>query len=575
MVRTVNSQPALSSSAATASDHGRSLRWGCLGIQAGVYAWLAYLSRRFDFVADFSQRPILLALLLLAIAFGLHLWSLRLSLRSPNQFTITREILLGAILFRAILLPSLPIQEVDLYRYLWDGAVVANGENPYSLSPQQVLTASDEQEGPSALKTLVALRMRSSACDETLRRIHFGELITVYPPISQVVFGLASWVVPDPASLYQHVVTMKVVLTLFDLLTVWLLLAILRRVGRHAGWAMLYAWSPLVLKECANSGHLDSIAVCLTTAAVLGLLHAIGRTRSRMGWIALSAGILGMGVGAKLYPIVLIPVLTLWAARQLGCRAGGIYLGVAMSSTFASLAPMLLTPPTAIEVRQRADSETVERPETPTAGSGLATFLTRWEINDLAFLVVVENLRPDSVEAAPHWFVFAPKTLRASMAEFLSSTWGQPVAEATFLTARLISLLTFAVIALGLLWRASCQNEDELWLRTVFLTLAWFWCLAPTLNPWYWTWALPFLPFAGRRSWAAVSLLVLAYYLRFWLLYQFPESQVLGTRYQGEQFFHFVVAPVEHGLWMLALLAESLIFSGVWPRSQTDGVSPP
>lgn len=571
MVRTLNGKPGPSPDATEASTNGCWLRWGLVVCQASLYACVTWLSRRFDFTSDFQQRPILLVLLLLAIAFALHLFSLRLALRSAKQVAVSRTVLLGAVLFRVILLPSLPIQEVDLYRYLWDGAVVANGGNPYRLSPQQVLAASHEDSRPSHLNVLVDLRTRSPACAEALQRIHFGELITVYPPVSQAVFGLASIVVPDHTSLYQRVLTMKVVLTLFDLITVWLLLAILRRVGRPTGWAMLYAWSPLVLKEFANSGHLDSIAVCLTAGAVLCLLHGISEIKcgSWYSWLALSSAVLGLGVGAKLYPVVLVPTLAFWAGHKLGWRAGFAYLFVALLSSTASLAPMLLTKPVAIELEQQSPTENAAPAVNAAAGSGLATFLSRWEINDLLFLVIVENLRPDAVDAPPHWFVITPDSLRRSTAEFLSSALQRPLPEATFMTARVITLLMFVTIMVGLLWRASCRNEDELWLRTVFLSIAWFWFLAPTLNPWYWTWALPFLPFAGRRSWTAVSLLLLAYYLRFWLLYQFPDVELLGTSYRGEQFFHYVVAPLEHSLWLLWLLMESHVFRQVWPHSQT------
>ncbi len=545
--------------------------------QAGMYASVACLSFRFDFTSDCLQRPIPLVLALLAVAFGLHLWSLRQVLRSANQASLTRGILLGAILYRVILLPSLPIQEVDIYRYLWDGAVVADGGNPYRFSPQQVLSTSPGNDSTHRLKSLVDLQARSAACAETLRRVHYGELITVYPPVSQAVFGAAAFVLPDGASLFQRVVAMKVMLTLFDLLTVWLLLGILRRVGFHAGWAILYAWSPLVLKEFANSGHLDSIAVCLTTGAVLSQLRANrgDTTGSRWSWSALSAVLLGLGVGAKLYPVVLIPVLALWTVRNLGWRTGLVYSLIAILSGIVSLGPMLLTEPAVISWNQDSPPPTSngQPVDEVRAGSGLATFLSRWEINDLCFLVVVENLRPDPASTPPTltpWFVFLSNELRTGTAERLSQALDRPIPEATFLTARGITLLIFSAVAAVLLWRASRRNQDELWLRTVFLTVAWFWVFAPTLNPWYWTWALPFLPFAGRRAWTGVSLLVFVYYLRFWLLYQSPESEILGTSYRGEQFFHFVIAPLEHGLWMLWLLSESIFFHQVWPPSQTD-----
>lgn len=541
-----------------------------IGIQAVLYGSVSLLSRRFDFTSDFQQRPIGLVLLLLTLAFALHLGSLRLVLRMANHASAMGCVLLGALLFRAILLPSLPIQEVDIYRYLWDGSVVANGQNPYRFSPHQVLTGLRSAQIPPSLDELVKLRDRSNAIQETLQRVHFGELITVYPPVSQAVFGLAALVVPERASLYQRVLTMKVILTLFDMITVGLLLILLRHMGRHPGWAMLYAWSPLVLKECANSGHLDSIAVFLTTAAVLCLLFSVSAhsVRSRYPWLALSALLLGFGVGAKLYPIILLPVLAVWAIRQAGWRAGIVYSMVALLCAAGSLAPMLLTKATTSESLSASLPGDPHPAGHSAAGSGLATFLSRWEINDLVFLVIVENLRPDPVGERAHWFVVVPNSFRSTASEFTSTIFQRPISEATFLAARILSILLYGVIVAGILWRAVRRDDQELWLRTVFLTLAWFWALAPTQNPWYWTWAMPFLPFAGRRTWSLVSLLVLAYYLRFWLLYQFPDANVAGTNYQGEQFFHYVVAPLEHGLWMTLLIVESFFCGKVCPHSQ-------
>jgi hypothetical protein len=73
----------------------------------------------------------------------------------------------------------------------------------------------------------------------------------------------------------------------------------------------------LVVKETANSGHFDAIAVFLTSAAVLIVASALFRkTSSRtasMGLVA--AAVLGLAVGAKLYPVVLAP---LFAATWIG-----------------------------------------------------------------------------------------------------------------------------------------------------------------------------------------------------------------------------------------------------------------
>jgi hypothetical protein len=105
------------------------------------------------------------------------------------------------------------------------------------------------------------------------------------------------------------------------------------------------------------------------------------------------------------------------------------------------------------------------------------------------------------------------------------------------------------------------ESSDE-WLSAAFLTVAWFWLLLPTQNPWYWTWALPFLPFARGRAWLAVSGLAFVYYVRFWMTSHFPDGQVLGTPYNGALFFDYVVTWFEFGPWFIALIASTL-----WRRS--------
>jgi hypothetical protein len=67
------------------------------------------------------------------------------------------------------------------------------------------------------------------------------------------------------------------------------------------------------------------------------------------------------------------------------------------------------------------------------------------------------------------------------------------------------------------------------------------------------TWALPLVMFARSKAWLAVSGLVMVYYLRFWLAYQWPDQPVLGTRYSGAAFFDLVVTWIEYGPWLVWL----------------------
>ena len=140
---------------------------------------------------------------------------------------------------------------------------------------------------------------------------------------------------------------------------------------------------------------------------------------------------------------------------------------------------------------------------------------------------------------------------------------------------RLLLGVMFVILSCALAYRATSCRAIKAWetqttqpavdessqlvhrfLRAAFLTLVWFWLLLPTQNPWYLTWALPLLPFAGHRAWLALSGLAFIYYLRFWMTAQFP-SPLLGTSYAGPEFFDYVVTWLEFAPWLVWLAMTS------------------
>jgi hypothetical protein len=165
-----------------------------------------------------------------------------------------------------------------------------------------------------------------------LERIHFGELTTIYPPVSQAVFALATATTPTGSPIVLRLTIMKAWFVGFDLATLGLVIALLRFTGRPLGWSLAYGWCPLVVKEVAGSGHLDALAVCLATlAAYLAVLALYRGERSSLAastgsWarslLATAAALaLALAVGAKLYPLVLAPLFLFSFVRRLGPRA--------------------------------------------------------------------------------------------------------------------------------------------------------------------------------------------------------------------------------------------------------------
>jgi hypothetical protein len=205
--------------------------------------------------------------------------------------------------------------------------------------------------------------------------------------------------------------------------------------------------------------------------------------------------------------------------------------------------------------------ESFSEPASPEAG--LTAFAGEWEMNDFLFLLVMENLRPyrDVPPDEQAWFAVVPERWRAALLAHFTRYVGVEPWRAPFALTRVATSLLFAVVAFGLAWRGSRCADPADWLGAAFLTIAWFWLLLPTLNPWYWTWAVPLLPFVRNRAWRALSGLVFLYYLRFWLTKHFALTPMLGTGYAGPSFFDYVVTWAEFAPWF-AWLAWTSRHSG-------------
>lgn len=499
-----------------------------------VFAAIAILSPRFALGTADQQRPIVLVYALFGIAFALYLFAIR---QATHQPVSAARIMAIAILFRIIMLASTPILEIDVYRYIWDGNAVSAGVNPYEFSPQEVLDANEES--PADLRRLADRAASSSALKKILRTVHFGNLPSPYPPVSQAVFAVSASVTPDRATVETHLLIMRLLIVLFDLSTLWLLMLLLRRLSMPIGWAVAYGWCPLVLKEFANSGHLDSITVFFTIAAAYVLVRAGSRA------VLVSAILLATATAGKFYPLVLVPVFAVTWAR-LGRQQANpkrATMGVAVYS----VATCILLFPMFADFTSPSQYVTGER-----NSDGIHAFIRYWEMNDFLFMLAIENLRPDELVKSSHpgWFVFIPNSIRANITS-QGESLGLPRTEVPFLAARLLTVLAYGLIVLWTclrLWRAPSAPA---FLRSCFASLAWLWLLSPTLNPWYWAWSMAFIPFAVRREWLWVAGLAMTYYLRFWFQYHYGGQTVLETPYQGVDFFDYVVTCIEFGPWLI------------------------
>lgn len=246
-------------------------------------------------------------------------------------------LLLWALVLRVILLSTEPSLSDDLFRYVWEGRLVAAGLDPFDLPP----------DAPS----LTRLALDSPEWG----RMNHRHLPAIYPPGVQWVFGLLAAVDPDPD-------LFRVALVVADLIVIALLAALLLLRRRDPRWAVLYAWHPLVVVEVASSGHYEPLALL---PVLLGLL--LWERRARLP----AYGAWGLAVAAKYAGGA---VAWFAARRQLRDDPAGAAAGLIL----AGLVPLLLGLPFALD-------------GAPPLGS-LTTYVEHWGHNASVHALLAELL---------------------------------------------------------------------------------------------------------------------------------------------------------------------------------------
>jgi alpha-1,6-mannosyltransferase len=207
----------------------------------------------------------------------LYIAAISVILTQPtNRFTLW--IILGfAFVFRLMTLFAPPFSSSDIYRYVWDGIVQHAHISPYRYVP-----------GDPAL---TFLRAPHQAIFDHINRRDYAH--TIYPPIAQMIYWLATVFSPT-------IFAMKTVMFLFECVTAYGLIAILRRLGKPAVHILLYAWCPLLVWEIGGAGHVDAAVFAFVTVALLF------RSYDKP---VLTGLFLGLAVMTKFYPLVLLPAL--------------------------------------------------------------------------------------------------------------------------------------------------------------------------------------------------------------------------------------------------------------------------
>jgi hypothetical protein len=189
----------------------------------------------------------------------------------------------------AILMLHEPALSHDVYRYIFDGRNLAAGYNPYLVLPADRVRASRE---------------RWPGEHELVPRLAFPELATPYLSVSLAVFGAIGLTIsPQGSNPMASARVFRMGFVMIEFAMMLTLIAMLRRAGRSAWWAALYAWHPLPIAELAGSGHQEVIGIACLVASLAAFTSAPGKTWRWTVWLALSA--LGKPITLPAGPIML------------------------------------------------------------------------------------------------------------------------------------------------------------------------------------------------------------------------------------------------------------------------------
>ncbi len=184
----------------------------------------------------------------------------------------------GLILILKIFLIFLhPVGSDDYYRYIWDGKVQAHGINPYKYAPSD-----------SALINLHSADLP--------KKVNYPGMKTIYPPLGENLFYLAYLISGD------SFIGLKLLLLLFDMLTIWGIYLILKKLKLPAKNILIYILCPLPIFQFIIDAHVDGFGLPLLLFAIYFYLN-----KNKI----ISYVFLGLSFCIKPVGLIFIPILFL------------------------------------------------------------------------------------------------------------------------------------------------------------------------------------------------------------------------------------------------------------------------
>lgn len=263
---------------------------------AGYYV-LSFVIDRSNFVAYISTMLVL---------FGSYVVLLREMHKSDMDFNIGLGL---SILFRGVLLLSIPVLSDDYFRFIWDGNLLANGINPFSGTPTNFLNSDPDFFIPK----------------EIYDGLNSKDYFTVYPPISQFIYWIGAMLFGT--HILGNVVVMRLFIFTAEIGSILLLRQLLSQNGYNTKYAFIYGLNPLMAIELTGNLHFEGVMIFFLLLA----FYLLQNQHYIWAFICIT-----LSVNTKLIPLLLTPylVFSLGIKRTIYFAAIGVFGTIALHIPF-------------------------------------------------------------------------------------------------------------------------------------------------------------------------------------------------------------------------------------------------
>ncbi|MFN0212819.1 MAG: hypothetical protein ACKVT2_01075 [Saprospiraceae bacterium] len=276
---------------------------------ASITIFLGYFAQRDDFQSFIGGY---------AVFFGGYIWILFFQ-QKPFSEPQIRQLLLFGIGLRVILLFSIPNLSDDYARFLWDGHLTVAGINPFIQTPAYYI---ENQIALPGINPGLFAKLNSPG------------YFTVYPPVCQAVFALASWIFPSNE--LGGVFVMKLFLLICEIGTIHLLSKHFVKNKGSLNTGLIYALNPLPILEICGNCHFEGAMVFFLIAGILAL---------EKGHLAKSSLWWALATSSKLIPIMFLPIVWRW----LGWRKGLVFNAIFTLACLIIFTPVLSVLPNILD----------------------------------------------------------------------------------------------------------------------------------------------------------------------------------------------------------------------------------